>query len=203
VRELARRSGAELSELPSMHRCCGYGGNIQLANPKLFDKIVTNRTEQSNDPYIVYCANCRAVFQSRGKECVHVLDLAFGLGQQSKLPKIAERRENSRIVKSELSQRLTGAVFVPERAEWYGIELKMSPELAAAADEKLISADDIKEAIFTAEATGDRFLAADGSVQCNLVRPAFTYWVRYEALGGNRFEVFNAYCHRMSFSRDM
>ena len=202
VRELARQSGAELSELPEKNRCCGYGGNIQLANPKLFDKIVTNRTEQSDDPYIVYCANCRAVFQSRGKECAHVLDIAYGLEASSELPKIAERRENSRTVKSAMSQRLTGTAVVPERPDWFALELIISPELAQSADEKFISADDIREAIFTAEATGDKFLAEDGTIQCCLVREVFTYWVRYKTLGDGKFEVVDAYNHRMSFSRD-
>ena len=210
VRELLRQSGTELSELPEKNRCCGYGGNIQLANPKLFDKIVTNRAEQSDDPYIVYCANCRAVFQSRDKECAHVLDIAFGLTSSAEqklpnaeLPKIAERRENSRTVKSAMSQSLTGTAFVPERPEWHGLELEMSPELIAAADEKLISTDDIKEAIFTAETTGDRFLSGDGTVQCCLVRSVFTYWVRYKKQNDGKFEIFEAYNHRMSFSRDM
>lgn len=202
VRELARRAVPELSELPDKNRCCGYGGNIQLANPKLFDKIVKNRTEMSDDPYIVYCANCNAVFRSRGKECAHVLDLAYGLIPAQELPKIAVRRENSRAVKSAVSELLTGKSFVPERPEWYGVELVISPELLLEADAKLISADDIKEAVWSAEVSGDKFIADDGIVQCCLIRPVFTYWVRYKPLGGGRFEIYSAYNHRMTFSRD-
>ncbi len=203
VREIARRAGTELTELPDKNRCCGYGGNIQLANPKLFDKIVKNRTGMSENPYIVYCANCRAVFESRGKECAHALDMAFGLAPQKTLPKIAQRRENSRAVKSAMSKLLTGEAHVPERPEWHGIELVMAPELEMEADEKLISADDIKEAVYLAEASNDRFIADDGTVLCCLIRPVFTYWVRYKKLDGGGFEILDAYCHRMSFSRDM
>ena len=202
VRELIGRSGAELTELAEKNRCCGYGGNIQLANPKLFNKIVKNRTEQSENPYIVYCANCRAVFQSRGKECAHVLDVVFGC-ETPELPKIAERRENSRAVKSELSKLLTGTEITYEAADWCGIKLVISPGLAETAEQKFISTDDIKEAIFTAEKTGDKFLSEDGTVLCCLIRQVFTYWVRYKQQSGGSFEVVEAYNHRMSFSREV
>ena len=202
VRALMEKSGAEFTELADKNRCCGYGGNIQLANPKLFNKIVKNRTEQSDDPYIVYCANCEAVFKSRGKECAHVLDVVFGGDTSTELPKIAERRENSRSVKSTMSQLLSGAAAAFDPKAWDDIELVIAPELADAAESKFISADDIKEAIFTAEASGDKFMAEDGTVRCCLVRDVFTYWVTFRKNGG-KYEIIEAYNHRMSFSREI
>lgn len=203
VRTIAENAGTRLSELPEKNRCCGYGGNIQLANPKLFEKITANRSEMSDKPYIVYCANCRAVFTSRGKSCAHILDMAWSLEPMQQLPKIAERRENSRLVKGALMKILGGGEFSPERPAWHGLNLVIAPELADEIDCKLISADDIREAIYRAEMTGDRFIDADdGSCQCCLERPVLTYWVRYKKLDGGEYEVLNAYYHRMSFSRE-
>ena len=79
VRRLAARAGIALEELQERNRCCGHGGHIRVANPSLYEEITRNRAEASDKPYLVYCANCREVFASRGKECAHVLDVVFGL----------------------------------------------------------------------------------------------------------------------------
>lgn len=196
VRKLAIEIAAELNELPEKNRCCGYGGNIQLANPQLFDEIAENRAEMSEDPYVVYCANCEAVFKARGKECVHVLDAVLGIAPNAELPKIAGRRENSRIVKAIISGQQ------PVRPEWFNIQLEMTRETADDAERKFISSDDIKEAVYNAEKTGDKFSADDGTIRCCLIRPVFTYWVHYRPLDTGAFEILDAYCHRMSFLRE-
>ena len=82
VRKLAGKAGIVLEELREPNRCCGYGGHMRIANPELYDEITQHRAEASDKPYIVYCANCREVFASRGKECAHILDMVFGLGVQ-------------------------------------------------------------------------------------------------------------------------
>ena len=33
---------------------------------------------EADEPYLVYCANCREVFKIRGKECRHILEEYFG-----------------------------------------------------------------------------------------------------------------------------
>ena len=86
VRDLAARAGVGVEELEERNRCCGHGGHIRTANPALYDEITTHRVEASDKPYIVYCANCREVFASKGKECAHILDVAFGLGSDDRVP---------------------------------------------------------------------------------------------------------------------
>ena len=95
VRKLAEKSGISLRELAEQNRCCGYGGHMRTANPALYDEIVSNRSEASPAPYIVYCANCREVFASQGKKCAHILDLVFGLDPGEKIPSLQEKRYNS------------------------------------------------------------------------------------------------------------
>ncbi len=64
-------------------------------------------------------------------------------------------------------------------------------------DRKLITARDLKEAIWLAETSGEKFYDQDaGTCIANLVRNVVTYWVEYSAAQGS-FAVHNAYCHRM------
>ena len=200
VRTLAERSGTTLSELPDKNRCCGYGGHIQLANPKLFGTIVQNRSAMSELPYIVYCANCREVFVSKGKECTHILDIAFGETDSGALPRIDEKRENSLFVKRELMKDIEGRAFAAASKEWDALELTIDAELLESVDRKLIALSDIKEAVWCAERDGDYFVDGDGGErQCSLVKPVLTYWVSYKKRGDNDYEILSAYYHRMKF----
>jgi Fe-S oxidoreductase len=198
VRELARKSGATLEELSRPNRCCGYGGHIRIANPGLYDEIGRHRAEASDKPYVVYCANCREVFASRGKECAHVLDLVFGLEAGVPLPTLQQKRDNSLRVKGELMQHITGGGFRPQTHEWDGLTLVIGEALQKELDAKLISAADLKEAIWSAEASGDKFYdERDGTCLASMVKPVITYWVEYRRTAPDTYEVASAYYHRM------
>ena len=168
----------------------------------MFEKVAEARAEMSDKPYIVYCANCREVFLSRGKNCAHILDMAFGLPMSMETPMISGRRRNSLYVKSELMRELKNEVYEPVTRPWDGVKLVIEKELAEEIDRKLISEDDMKEVIWTAETSGDKFIdETDGSVMACLVRRVLTYWVRYKVSPDGTFEILNAYYHRMSFAR--
>jgi len=80
VRSLAVEAGIKIDELQfhdERAKCCGWGGHIQAANKELFDKIVSNRVEADDKPYIVYCTNCRDVFAAKGKPCLHIFGYCF------------------------------------------------------------------------------------------------------------------------------
>lgn len=198
VRTLAQKSGAELRELPEKNRCCGYGGHMRLANPKLYDTVTGNRAGMGDEPYIVYCVNCREVFLSRGKDCAHILDLVFGLRRAEHVPGIDGKHENALKVKRELSDVNTDMVKIPVTREWDALALIVSDDLAGSIDRKLISLSDIKEAIWLAEKTGDKFIdEADGVCQCSMEKRVLTYWVQYKKTDAGAFEVYDAYYHRM------
>jgi Fe-S oxidoreductase len=203
VRSLAEMAGMHLEELAERNRCCGYGGLVRGGNPKMYDKIVQNRADMSDKPYLVYCANCRDVFMSRGKDCIHILDAALNLQVENASPTISERRKNSMFVKAMLARELKNEVFEPELQPWDDIRLVIEKELAERIDRKLISEDDMKEAIWLAESTGDKFRdEADGSASACLVRRLLTYWVRYRMLADGGAEVLDAYYHRMRFEAE-
>ena len=201
VRALVGKSGAQLFELDDKNRCCGYGGHIREANPKLYDTVTDARTALGQMPYIVYCANCKEVFVSHGKECAHILDMVFKV-PQSKNPAIHEKRQNALTVKKELMKKRLNEDFEPIKHDWDGIELVVADDLLAAIDKKLISIIDIKEAVWLAETSGDKFIdEQSGTCLCSMEKPVLTYWVNYKKTGG-AFEVLNAYYHRMKFSKE-
>jgi Fe-S oxidoreductase len=203
VRRLAQKAGVVLEELRESNRCCGHGGHIRAANPDLYEEIAQHRAEASDKPYIVYCANCREVFASRGKECAHILDMVFGLNSGSQVPSLQEKRDNSLKVKRELMKKIVGTDFKPAIHEWDELTLIISHELQKSMDKKLISAADVKEAVWLAESSGDKFYdEADGMCLCSLIKPVITYWVQYKKTAPETYEIFSAYCHRMRFNRE-
>jgi hypothetical protein len=168
----------------------------------MFEQVAEARAEMADKPYMVYCANCREVFLSHGKDCAHVLDIALDLPVSMETPMISARRHNSLYVKSELMRELKNEVYEPIAQPWDDLELIIEKGLAEEIDRKLISEDDIKEIVWTAESSGDKFIdEADGSVMACIARRVLTYWVRYRILPDGTFEILNAYYHRMSFAR--
>lgn len=203
VRKLAATAGIILEELKEPNRCCGYGGHMRLANPALYEAITQHRAEASAKPYIVYCANCREVFASRGKECRHILDLVFGLNPGPRLPSLQQKRDNSLRTKKALMKHHSGADFEPETHEWDELTLIIGEQLQESMDKKLISAADVKEAIWLAEKSGNKFYdESDGVCICSMVKQVITYWVQYKETAPKTYEVFKAYYHRMRFQEE-
>ena len=203
VRRLAEKAGIALEELREPNRCCGYGGHMRFANPVLYDEITQHRAEASEKPYIVYCANCREVFVSRGKACAHILDLVFDLNSGLQVPSLQEKRENSLNVKKKVMKKTLGIEFEPETHDWDRLTLVIKDEVLKSMEKKLISAADLKEAIWLAENSGDKFYdESDGMRLCSMVKPVITYWVQYKETSPKTYEIFSAYYHRMRFNQE-
>jgi hypothetical protein len=202
VRALLSRSGAACVELAEKNRCCGHGGHIYPANPALAEEIARNRAAADSRPYVVYCANCREVFSSRGKECAHILDLVFDLPVLEGVRGLDEKRANSLEVKRELMKRIKNTDFEAPSHPWNTLTLVIDEGLRRTLDRKLISGSDIKEAVWRAESTGDRFLDEQtGACLCSMVKEVITYWVEYRRIADGTFEILDAYTHRMRFAR--
>ncbi|NLO47713.1 MAG: NAD(P)-binding protein [Clostridiales bacterium] len=203
VRKLAEKAGTDLTELPEKNRCCGYGGQIRLANPSLYEEITKNRSEASDKPYIVYCANCREVFASREKPVTHILDMVFGLEPLTGVQTLQEKRNNSLEVKRILMKKLSGEEFQPEPNPWDSLSLVVSDDVQKEMDHFLISAGDVKETVFAAESSGEKFVdEKSGTSLACLIKPVLTYWVQYRMLDPRTFEILSAYYHRMRFIED-
>lgn len=198
VRELCSSGGMVLSEHRDKGRCCGYGGQMKTANRKLFEKIAGNRITASDLPYVVWCANCREVYASRGKDCAHVLDLIFGT-VPGDVPSFEEKRKNSLRVKDEIMKQITGSGYTVQEKPWDSIAVEASAELQKIMDERLITMSDVRETIWNGEQNKEYFRDPDGgSVLTRMVTPILTYWVEYKFDGGV-YHLIDAYTHRMHF----
>jgi|AGTN01.1.fsa_nt_gi hypothetical protein len=156
-----------------------------------------NRAAASDKPYIVYCANCREVFAARGKACRHILDIYFS-GPQKGVPSLLRKWDNALSLKKELLKEKWDMDFTPETKPWDSIKLAISPELQNKLDKRLISAADLKEAIYSAEESGDKLVGEDGQILASMVKPAVVYWVQY-AGKDDQYEVTTAYSHRIKW----
>ncbi len=201
VRTLLKESGTTYSELPEPGRCCGYGGHIRAANPELYRTVTEHRAAESNLPYVVYCANCREVFLEQGKDCRHILELLFG--PAGPVPHLSEKHRNALRVKGALMQAMLNETYTPPAHPWDGLVLDIPPEVRCEMEEHLITDDDVKECIFSAEQTGDGFLQEDGTHLAALVRRVITYWVAYRpGEGGGPIRVESVYSHRMRLGEE-
>jgi hypothetical protein len=83
------------------------------------------------------------------------------------------------------------------------LNLVIEDELRKDLDAKLISASDLKEAIWLAETSNDKLYdESDGMCVCSMVKPVITYWVHYRETAPSTYEVFTAYYHRMRVDRE-
>ena len=118
-------------------------------------------------------------------------------------PPSQQKRSNSLRVKKELMKQIQGADFEPEPHEWDGLTLIIGDELQKQMEEKLISAADLKEAIWLAETSGDKFCdERTGMRLCSMIKPVITYWVEYREIAPQTYEVLDAYYHRMRIERE-
>ena len=199
VRELAERAGTRLRELEDQFRCCGFGGHIQIPNPKLFDEIGENRAAASALPYVVYCANCREVFRARGKECCHILEYYFG--EAGEVPGILKKRENALALKQSLMKEYWNMDFTPETQPWDALKLTLADGLREKLERSFISEADLRETIWAAETGTDKLVDGEGRCLASLTKPCVTYWVQYTPTGEdeNSYFIETAYSHRMKW----
>ncbi len=200
VRLLADKAIQNRTELPESFNCCGFGGHVQVPNPALYQRFGDDAAALSDAPYLVYCANCREVFRSRGKDCKHVLEVYFG-AEDGPLPSILEKRQNALRLKQELLREVWDMEFTPETKPWDALELVIPDELREKMERTLVSESDVKETIWNAETGGEKLTDDNGACLASLVKPVITYWVQYRPLEGNenRFEIAAVYSHRMKW----
>ena len=217
VRKLAVDAGTSITELPDRNHCCGFGGHMRAANPELFNTVVDHRISSDEAPYLVYCANCAGSFSLSSKAHTHILDLIFGSDDVTESGESLQRqRDNAVSAKAALAGLYDGEAFEPTARPWDTLRVTLPASLAAGMNLRLILADDVKEAIYEAERTGEVFVLPGGGVrngenggelrQCCLIREVVTTWVQYVKSGEGKtaddydYTVVDVWNHRMSFS---
>ncbi len=195
VRLIAQKCGAKLTELdPNGDKslCCGNGGHIYTANKKVWTGMNGLAGELSDKPYITYCENCRNSFLMNGKDCCHILDLAFGTEPLKAPPHIDELRESRRALKAYFEGKCG-------ETEEKSLKIDISAELYDKLDRRLISVKDIEKVIADGEETHRRVrLDGDEHYMGHMQIGYYTLWAEYRKLGEGEYELLSAYSHKMT-----
>ncbi|MDY0274419.1 MAG: heterodisulfide reductase-related iron-sulfur binding cluster [Desulfomicrobium sp.] len=201
VRGLLQDLGQSLADLPmsgELTECCGYGGLMENANPELARKVVQARVEQSESPFLTYCAMCRDQLAKTGKPVMHILDLLFP--DLARDPKenpvgISQRRQNRRHLKNQVLARYGQKEMPP--APWADIVLDITPEVRTLLDERRILDDDVRQVLYAAhQGTAQRFQHPDGRRMASARIGQVTFWIEYREQGTG-LEILCAWSHRM------
>jgi len=201
VREIARRAGITLAELPysgEKAQCCGWGGHIAAANSKLLKRIVRNRTSAHSLPYITYCANCQEVFTRGGKRARHILDIVLGLEPQIEPPSLGQRRINRMAAKRAVLEREWGSEMVEEDGVDRVAPAVTIPEglLAMMYDERILE-DDVYRTVEYCETTRNVVYDRKRDLFIGHLRiGVITYWVEY-AKSEEGCVLHNVFSHRV------
>jgi hypothetical protein len=205
VRRIVQTLGLTIEELPlsgDKPECCGYGGLMFNANPKLARDVVSRRNSASGHDYLSYCAMCRDHLAASGRRVSHLIELLFPTVAGSDPAtrgwiSWSERQTNRARVKQGILREL-GEMGAETVKTYENITLEMTPEIRRRIDERRILEDDISMVINHAERTGKRLRNnQNGQYRACIQSGNVTFWVDYTPENG-LFTVHNAYCHRMN-----
>ncbi len=191
----------ELKYYKEKTKCCGYGGLVYYANREQAEDFVKDRTGESTEDMLVYCAMCKDLFVDGGKRTFHILDLIFGENLEKialkKMPNLSERHKNRAGLKRRLLKELWGEETGMESTKISGTDLIILPEVWKLMEERYILEEDIQKVITHAKSTGERFYhSKDATYLARLKIENVTYWVKYEEKPDGIL-VSSVYSHRM------
>ena len=175
-------------------RCCGYGGLIYGANPRLAEKMVDERLAASQHAVVTYCSNCRDVFAAKGKTAFHLLDLVFDLGfpQERGTVSLGDRRTNREIVRCDA----LGIAYEPKPDE--GMVVICPPSVIEKMNAQLLLFEEVKAAIDHGEEFSEKLYDPERGVYITHLKTGLvTCWVEY-TVEGRTASVSNVYSHRMT-----
>lgn len=210
VRSLAQKAGLTLEALPmerNLAQCCGWGGQVDLANPNYVDLVAKKRMDASDAPYVVYCANCRDIFAKRKKESVHILDLIFppegGADWTASVPNATESRENRRALKQRMLKEYGNEEAAPVSDTSNQLSLIISPELLEKMSENYLLREDAEAVIAHCEESSSFLIDPELNTRIgHRMVGNMTVWVEYR-VGENNFELVNAYAHRLQIMEEV
>jgi glutamate synthase (NADPH) small chain len=203
AREVLRMLGVEIEELEfsrNKTKCCGYGGLTLYADKSMAKEFIKERISESELDYAAYCFMCRDLFKTGGKRVFHIFDFIYGKDLEESVlkpgPTISERQQNRKLLKN----RMLNIVWkdgVKLQQDEPGFDLKLSGEVAAKLEDRLILLKDIKAVLKHAKETGKQFVNPEnGHCLSSFSQHNVTYWVEYRSTVEG-YDVFNAYSHRM------
>lgn len=199
VRQLSVSAGFRLEPLPMEGKraeCCSYGGNVAIAHPPYTEHMIRKRIHQQNTPYITYCSNCRDIFASEGKQAWHILDIIFGIENETQNQlTVSKRRQNRLDLKQQLLTEFWNEV---PNMEMPSKKLEISQELREKLHKSYILESDILTVIENCEQTGRKMFDPDKNAFTGYMQIGkMTYWAEYRIKNEDTYELLRGYCHRM------
>lgn len=191
IGDITKDTELTVVDLPMKNKygCCGFGGNVEVANPDFADFVAKKRTGLSENPYITYCINCRDVFVGEEKPAIHMFDILFGINDVDvKLPNLTERRYNRLELKKRLLEDCWGEDLdevMSENNKKYNFEISIDDEIQKKMDSLKLVDTDLKEVIErsnklnrrTYDKTKDEYI-------CYSKLNYITCWVKYKINNG-------------------
>ncbi|MEW9122290.1 MAG: pyridine nucleotide-disulfide oxidoreductase/dicluster-binding protein [Thermotaleaceae bacterium] len=204
IRNIAALLGYKIQELPytkEKTKCCGYGGLVYYANREQAKEFVKDRTNESTEDILVYCAMCKDLFLGGGKKTYHILDLIFGVDMEAfalkKVPTLSERHENRTRLKRNLLKEIWGETRDMDLIRNYDFNLIILEDVMKTMEERYILVEDIERVIDNAKKNKERFFnPEDSNYLARLRLDNVTYWVKYEEKEKD-VVVTSVYSHRM------
>ncbi|MTI57771.1 pyridine nucleotide-disulfide oxidoreductase/dicluster-binding protein [Geosporobacter ferrireducens] len=204
IRNIAASLGYKIQELAytkEKTKCCGYGGLVYYANREQAKEFVKDRTNESTEDILVYCAMCKDLFVEGGKRTYHILDLIFGVDREGlalkKMPTLSERHENRTRLKRKLLKKIWGETQDMDLKRNYDFKVIIPEDVVKVMEERYILVEDIERVIDNAKKNKERFFnPEDSNYLARLRLDNVTYWVRYEEKEEG-VVVSSVYSHRM------
>lgn len=203
VRQLLTNIGQPLAEFPltsTLTECCGFGGLMDSADPKMAKKVRETRVAQTEAEILTYCAMCRDQLARTGRPVSHILDLLFAdtACPAAEVPQsISARRVQRRRLREKVLAGYPEAEL-PAREPWEKIGLIVSKELLAAMEERRILEDDVRRVLYLAGEQGYRFVHDESGDEIAAVRLGeVTFWVQYHEEQG-KYRLVRCWSHRMT-----
>ncbi len=200
VRKLLNEKNIKFFELEQKgsYGCCGFGGDISVANPEIADFIAEKRADMAQAPYVTYCINCRDVFIDRNKEAIHILDILFGSSCISgESADFTARRRNREILKKRMLETYWGEQMMSNESK-YGFEIIYDDSIKQKIKKLHLVEEDIKEVIYRSNCLNRRIYNADKEeYTCYSKLNYITCWVSYR-VKDDKYYLTNVYTHRMN-----
>ena len=173
--------------------CCGYGGLVEYTNRPLASSAAEKRVKQAEGNIAVYCAVCRDRFIAAGAKAKHIVEILFGESESRALT-FNQRQKGRVIFKERALKEIWGEEKMKDPNE---IILKISPEIEALMQDRMIVETDLKSAVNKGERDGKKFFnPKTGRYIASYRAGAVTYWVEYTP-EDDGYRVHTAYSHRL------
>lgn len=196
IRRFAEALGCRVEEMPfagELSPCCGYGGLVRYANPKMAEKKAAFASGRSEHRILTYCMACRDQFQRAGKDSIHILELACQV-EPGPVPDLSLRRAN----RLKLKEKLQRELWKEEGRMEEMLPVIYMEGAREEMDQRMILESDVNAVLKAYETSGEAVEDPEkGWLAASLRLGNVTFWVKFTDTEGC-YRVYGAYSHRMT-----